>query len=88
MLQYAGSTWHEDCFVCHGCEKPIGAGAFIPDDSKYYCVPCYQGLFAPQCSHCKKVKKRPVRSLSPPSSVWVHCYINPVVLRAWPSAPD
>ncbi|XP_040928684.1 four and a half LIM domains protein 3-like isoform X2 [Betta splendens] len=54
MLQYAGAAWHEDCFVCHGCEKSIGAAAFIPNAGQYYCVPCYQGLFAPQCSHCKK----------------------------------
>lgn len=56
MLEYGESTWHEDCFVCHGCEKPIGAEAFIPDKNNYYCVPCYEGRFAPQCSHCKKVK--------------------------------
>ncbi|CAK6977391.1 four and a half LIM domains protein 3-like [Scomber scombrus] len=54
MLEYGGSTWHEDCFMCHGCEKPIGAEAFIPDKNNYYCVPCYEGRVAPQCSHCKK----------------------------------
>lgn len=57
MLEYDGSTWHEDCFACHGCEKPIGTEAFIPDKNNYYCVPCYEGRFAPQCSHCKKVQK-------------------------------
>lgn len=57
MLEYDGSTWHEDCFMCHGCEKPIGAEAFIPDKNNYYCVPCYEGRFAPQCSHCKKVNQ-------------------------------
>lgn len=55
MLEYDGSAWHEDCFMCHGCEKPIGAEAFVPDKNNYYCVPCYEGRFAPQCSHCKKV---------------------------------
>lgn len=57
MLEYDGSAWHEDCFTCHGCDKPIGAEAFIPDKGNYYCVPCYEGRFAPQCSHCKKVKR-------------------------------
>lgn len=57
MLEYGGSTWHEDCFMCHGCEKPIGAEAFIPDKNNYYCVPCYEGRVAPQCSHCKKVNQ-------------------------------
>ncbi|XP_019738779.1 four and a half LIM domains protein 3-like [Hippocampus comes] len=55
MLEYSGSTWHEDCFVCHGCEKPIGAEAFIPAENNYYCVPCYEGRLAPRCSHCNKV---------------------------------
>ncbi|XP_019738778.1 four and a half LIM domains protein 3-like [Hippocampus comes] len=54
MLEYSGSTWHEDCFVCHGCEKPIGAEAFIPAENNYYCVPCYEGRLAPRCSHCNK----------------------------------
>lgn len=57
MLEYGGSTWHEDCFMCHGCEKPIGAESFIPDKNNYYCVPCYEGRFAPQCSQCKKVSQ-------------------------------
>ena len=56
-LEYDGSTWHEDCFMCHGCEKPIGAEAFIPDKNNYYCMPCYEGRVAPQCSHCQKVKQ-------------------------------
>uniref|UniRef100_A0A4W5LBU0 Four and a half LIM domains 3 n=1 Tax=Hucho hucho TaxID=62062 RepID=A0A4W5LBU0_9TELE len=56
-LEYGGSAWHEDCFVCHGCEKPIGGQSFIPDKDVYYCVPCYEGRFAPRCSHCKKVNQ-------------------------------
>lgn len=61
LLEYNGSTWHEDCFACHGCEKPIGAEAFIPDKDSYYCVPCYEGRVAPQCSHCKKVGRASMR---------------------------
>lgn len=57
MLEYDGLAWHEDCFMCHGCDKPIGAEAFIPDKNNYYCVPCYEGRFAPQCSHCRKVNQ-------------------------------
>uniref|UniRef100_A0AAY5KDG4 Four and a half LIM domains 3b n=1 Tax=Esox lucius TaxID=8010 RepID=A0AAY5KDG4_ESOLU len=53
-LEYGGSAWHENCFVCHGCEKPIGDQSFIPDKDNYFCVPCYEGRFAPRCSHCKK----------------------------------
>ncbi|KAG7457770.1 hypothetical protein MATL_G00230850 [Megalops atlanticus] len=54
-LEYGGSTWHEDCFVCHSCEQPIGSKAFVPDQDGYYCSPCYEDKFAPRCSRCKKV---------------------------------
>lgn len=62
MLEYDGSTWHEDCFACHGCGKPIGTEAFVPDENSFYCVPCYELRVAPQCSHCKKVNKSQSRS--------------------------
>uniref|UniRef100_A0A3Q2PSZ5 Four and a half LIM domains protein 3 n=1 Tax=Fundulus heteroclitus TaxID=8078 RepID=A0A3Q2PSZ5_FUNHE len=54
-LEYAGSTWHEGCFICHSCEQPIGSKSFIPDKDEHYCVPCYEDKFAPRCSRCKKV---------------------------------
>ncbi|XP_056335347.1 four and a half LIM domains protein 3b [Danio aesculapii] len=53
-LEYEGCVWHEECFVCCGCEQPIGAQSFIPDKDEYYCVPCYEGRFAPRCAHCKQ----------------------------------
>ncbi|RVE66620.1 hypothetical protein OJAV_G00109360 [Oryzias javanicus] len=54
ILEFDGSSWHEDCFVCHSCEKPIGGEAFVPNKNQYYCVPCYEGRFTPRCSHCNK----------------------------------
>ncbi|XP_038124578.1 four and a half LIM domains protein 3-like [Cyprinodon tularosa] len=54
MLEYEGSAWHEDCFLCHGCKKPIAAEAFIPDDSNFFCVSCYEQRVAPRCSLCRK----------------------------------
>lgn len=55
-LEYGGCAWHEECFACYGCEQPIGAQAFIPDKGEYYCVPCYEGRFAPRCARCKQVR--------------------------------
>lgn len=55
-LEYAGSTWHEGCFICHSCEQPIGSKSFIPDKDEHYCVPCYEDKFAPRCTRCKKVR--------------------------------
>ncbi len=56
-LEYAGSTWHEGCFICHSCEQPIGSKSFIPDKDEHYCVSCYEDKFAPRCTRCKKVCK-------------------------------
>lgn len=56
-LEYAGSTWHEGCFICHSCEQPIGSKSFIPDKDEHYCVSCYEDKFAPRCTRCKKVSK-------------------------------
>lgn len=56
ILEFDGSSWHEDCFVCHSCEKPIGGEAFVPNKNQYYCVPCYEDRFTPRCSHCNKVR--------------------------------
>uniref|UniRef100_A0A670K1I6 Four and a half LIM domains protein 3 n=1 Tax=Podarcis muralis TaxID=64176 RepID=A0A670K1I6_PODMU len=53
-LEYNGQTWHEHCFLCSGCQQPIGARSFIPEQKDYYCVPCYESKFAPRCTHCKK----------------------------------
>ncbi|XP_075907033.1 four and a half LIM domains protein 3 isoform X2 [Nelusetta ayraudi] len=53
-LEYAGSTWHEGCFICHSCEQPIGSKSFIPDKDEHYCVACYEDKFAPRCTRCKK----------------------------------
>jgi len=55
-LEYGGCSWHEECFVCCGCEKPIGGQSFIPDKDEFYCVPCYEGRFSPRCAHCKQVR--------------------------------
>ncbi|KAG1948300.1 four and a half LIM domains protein [Pimephales promelas] len=54
-LEYGGCSWHEECFVCCGCEKPIGGQSFIPDKDEFYCVPCYEGRFSPRCAHCKQI---------------------------------
>lgn len=54
-LEYAGSTWHESCFICNSCQQPIGSKSFIPDKDDHYCVPCYENKFAPRCTRCKQV---------------------------------
>lgn len=54
-LEYGGQTWHEHCFLCSGCEQPLGSRSFVPDKGAHYCVPCYENKFAPRCARCSKV---------------------------------
>lgn len=54
-MEYKGSSWHETCFVCHHCQRPIGTQSFIPKDSENLCLPCYEQQYAPQCVQCRKV---------------------------------
>ncbi|XP_043852777.1 four and a half LIM domains protein 3 isoform X1 [Dromiciops gliroides] len=53
-LEYGGQTWHEHCFLCSGCEQPLGSRSFVPDKGAHYCVPCYESKFAPRCARCSK----------------------------------
>lgn len=54
-MEYKGNSWHETCFLCHRCQQPIGTKSFIPKDTGYFCVACFEKQFAYQCSACKKV---------------------------------
>lgn len=54
-MEYKGNSWHETCFLCHRCQQPIGTKSFIPKDSGYFCVPCFEKQYAYQCCACKKV---------------------------------
>lgn len=55
-MEYKGNSWHETCFLCHRCQQPIGTKSFIPKDSGYFCVACFEKQFAYQCCACKKVQ--------------------------------
>ncbi|KAM9005078.1 four and a half LIM domains protein 5 isoform X1 [Sarcophilus harrisii] len=54
-MEFKGNVWHETCFVCQSCQKPIGTDPLISRESKNYCVPCFEKQFAPRCSGCQKV---------------------------------
>lgn len=62
-MEHKGHSWHEKCFICSGCQQPIGTESFVKKDSNKYCLSCYEKLFALHCVHCKKVKKRHTLSL-------------------------
>jgi hypothetical protein len=54
-MEYKGQQFHENCFLCFGCNTAIGTKSFIPKDSKIFCVPCYEQNFATKCTSCTKV---------------------------------
>uniref|UniRef100_A0A8D3EGF1 Four and a half LIM domains 5 n=1 Tax=Scophthalmus maximus TaxID=52904 RepID=A0A8D3EGF1_SCOMX len=76
-MEYKGNSWHETCFLCHRCQQPIGTKSFIPKDTGYFCVPCFEKQFAYQCCACKKVWQGPstsrLRSASGTASVSPAC---------------
>ncbi|EDL21412.1 four and a half LIM domains 4 [Mus musculus] len=53
-VEYKGSIWHKNCFVCTNCKDIIGTKNFFPKDEGFYCVTCYDALFTKHCMKCKK----------------------------------
>lgn len=56
-VEYKGNSWHDECFICYQCQKPIGSKSFITKNNNIYCSPCHEKKFAKQCACCKKVKR-------------------------------
>merc|ERR1712062_298071 len=52
MLNYNGSYFHTECFVCEQCFRPFGDDEIYEYDDKRYCEQDYQMLYAPQCALC------------------------------------
>ncbi len=50
-----GLVYHEHCFLCDSCFKPMGTKQFVLKDTKHYCLPCYDQYFAPKCAGCHQV---------------------------------
>ncbi|XP_071808220.1 PDZ and LIM domain protein 5-like isoform X1 [Asterias amurensis] len=51
-VQAMGSTYHQDCFLCHHCNEPITGTAFHISEGKPYCKKDYQALFSVRCAGC------------------------------------
>lgn len=68
-FEYKGKQWHEACFLCLKCQKPIGNKSFIPRDMDVVCVPCYEEHYAQKCTACKKVRRSSALLCSPLLSV-------------------
>ncbi|TKS82900.1 Four and a half LIM domains protein 1 [Collichthys lucidus] len=54
-VEYKGNSWHDECFTCYNCKRPIGSQSFLSKGSDVYCSPCYDKKFAKHCVSCKKL---------------------------------
>lgn len=52
-LEYKERQWHDKCFCCAACQRPIGTGSFVPKDDEIYCARCYENRFALRCQACQ-----------------------------------
>ncbi|XP_059911833.1 four and a half LIM domains protein 1-like [Gadus macrocephalus] len=53
-VEYKGNSWHNECFTCYQCKRPIGSQSFLTKGSDVYCTPCHEKKFAKQCVACKQ----------------------------------
>jgi LIM domain-containing protein 2 len=53
--EYNGKQWHEQCFLCKECLKPITSSSFVPREEHIVCIPCYEQRYAQRCTKCNQV---------------------------------
>jgi hypothetical protein len=49
------ADWHPDCFICAGCNQPLGEENFIEHEGMTYHAACYHERFSPRCAGCGRV---------------------------------
>ncbi|KAK0148205.1 Four and a half LIM domains protein 1 [Merluccius polli] len=73
-VEYKGNSWHDECFTCSQCKRPIGSQSFLSKGSDIYCTPCHDKKFAKHCAACKQ----PITSggVSYQEEPWhSHCFV-------------
>ncbi|KAK3521587.1 hypothetical protein QTP70_014766, partial [Hemibagrus guttatus] len=53
-VEYKGNVFHDDCFTCFKCKKPIGSESFVTKNENVYCSSCHESKFAKHCTACRK----------------------------------
>ena len=52
-IEAAGKRYHADCFVCGGCNGPLGTGVYVHgQDGRLYHRSCHRARFHPRCAVC------------------------------------
>ncbi|XP_063718357.1 four and a half LIM domains protein 2-like [Symsagittifera roscoffensis] len=52
-LAFKDKHWHEKCFKCSECKKPLKDQSFGFQDGQLYCSECWDNNFAPKCTKCQ-----------------------------------
>lgn len=63
-VEYNGKKYHTSCFTCLKCKKPIGENSFMPMDSNFMCMNCYNDNYASKCGGCSKVGQSPANQIA------------------------
>ncbi len=53
--EYKGNLWHDTCFLCSDCKKPIGSEKFTHHNDDVVCMACHETNYAQRCCKCKEV---------------------------------
>ncbi|XP_050995680.1 four and a half LIM domains protein 1-like [Acomys russatus] len=51
-VQYKNRYWHNNCFHCAKCSKPLATEAFVSWENKILCNECATHLASPKCRAC------------------------------------
>ncbi|XP_063712588.1 prickle planar cell polarity protein 3-like isoform X2 [Symsagittifera roscoffensis] len=50
-----GRSWHTRHFCCCECDCTLGGQRYIMHDSKPFCCPCYERVYAQYCASCNQL---------------------------------
>ena len=57
-IAYASDKpYHDDCFTCAECKKPLAGQQFTRKEDKILCLGDYYSLYSPKCHNCKAAIK-------------------------------
>ena len=55
-FRYKDNLYHEDCFTCVDCKKPMGDQSFYQKNDGYQCAKCHGDKPDDVCQKCDKVR--------------------------------
>ncbi|XP_066506599.1 four and a half LIM domains protein 1b, partial [Hoplias malabaricus] len=53
-VEYKGNSYHDECFTCSECKKPIASQSFLKKNDNIYCSSCHEKKFAKLCAGCNQ----------------------------------